>query len=160
MKILLDTNTLFSALGYPGNERDLIFKMIDANWDIAIIDRILEELQENIRRKYTSPQKEMALDLLLTFLRRGNIEIKRLPEYQHHLDEAKTLTNEEDAVILAAAMLSDVDILVTGDKHFLENERLKDFPKVKISSTVEALALFAPKPEQEAPPSASKGWLP
>jgi predicted nucleic acid-binding protein len=49
---------------------------------------------------------------------------------------------EEDAMILAAAMLKDIDILVTGDKHFLDNEKLKGFPKVTVRRTVEVLTML------------------
>ncbi|MFQ5795100.1 MAG: putative toxin-antitoxin system toxin component, PIN family [Candidatus Bipolaricaulia bacterium] len=139
MKILLDTNTLFSGLGFEGNERNLLKKAGTGEVDFAVTDMSFEELKRNISEKYSERQREEALDLLLTILSTGRIEIKGKDAYQKHLDEAKEMINEEDTPILAAAMLGDIDILVTGDKDFLENHQIKLSEKIRVKRTKEIL---------------------
>lgn len=51
-------------------------------------------------------------------------------------------------MILAAAMVEDIDILVTGDKHFLDNKKLKSCSKITVKKTVEVLDMLI-KPDNK-----------
>jgi putative PIN family toxin of toxin-antitoxin system len=125
MKILLDTNVLFSGLEFRGIVGRLLEELILEDHTLVTSDYILEKLRGKIRIKFKGSQKEAALDLLLRILSSISVEVKRKQDYQANLAAALTYVPEQDAPILALAMLEDVDYFVTGDKKdFLENPKL------------------------------------
>ncbi len=144
MKILLDTNVLFFGLGFPGTVGQLLEELVLQDHTIVTSDYILDELREKIRLKFKGSQKEAALDLLLFILSRIRIEVKRREEYESNLAEALELVPEQDAPILAIAMLADVDYFVTGDvRDFFQNPKLQDTPwQAKIKRPHELLELL------------------
>lgn len=143
MKLLLDTNVLFLALGFRGVPGMLLEEIVRQRHTLVTSDYILEELRENIRRKFTGPQRAAALDLLLYLLERLALAVKHAAEYERHLARARQLVPRQDTPILAAAMLEDVDYLVTGDHaHFLDNPRVKALAEVTLVSPREILNLL------------------
>jgi len=129
MKVILDTNIYIATMRFINLDRMLIWKLLEEGITIVLTDFIIEELRENFREKYRPEEWGRALDLLLKFLGTGYVEVKRWDEYSYHIEEARKLTNEKDAPLLAAAMLDDVDFLITRDKKaFLENEKLRGTP--------------------------------
>jgi len=128
MKILLDTSVLLPGFRYPELRRKLIWKIIEEGMIPVVTDYILEELRLNIEEDYSDEEKHIAPDLLFKIFQTGRVEVKTWEEYALHLEEAKGLVDEKDAPILAA-MLADIDYLVTRDKKaFLENKRLMGTP--------------------------------
>jgi len=143
MKVLLDTNMLFSGLGFRGVVGQLLEELIHKGHTLVTSDYILEELRRKIRAKFQGPQKEAALDLLLLILSRIPLEVKEQKEYRNSLTRALELVPEQDAPILAVAMLEDVDYLITGDKaHFLDNEGVKALMGAKLKSPRAMLTLL------------------
>jgi len=129
MKVIIDTNIYIATMRFINVDRMLIWKLLEEEITIVLTDFIIEELRENFKKKYKPEEWGRALDLLLRFLGTGYIEVKRWEEYSPYLEEAKKLTNEKDAPVLAAAMLDDIDYLITRDKKaFLENKKLKNSP--------------------------------
>ena len=143
MKILFDTSVLLPGFRYPELREKAIGRIIHAGALPVVTDYILDELRSNIQKKYTAEQKAVALDLLLQILSMGVLEIKTWAEYAPHLDEALKLVPEKDAPVLAAAMLPDIDLLLTNDKkHFLENQKLQETAwREKIKTAREFLEL-------------------
>ena len=128
-KAILDTSVLLPGFRYPDLRRKLIWRIIDKRMTPVFTDYILEELRSNIEEHYTSDERQIALNLLFDILQTGRIEVKTWEEYSPHLPKAMELTNEKDAPILAAAMLEDVDYLITRDKKaFLKNKKLRITP--------------------------------
>jgi putative PIN family toxin of toxin-antitoxin system len=127
MRLLLDTNVLFSALGFRGVAGKLLEEIVEGAHILVTSDYILAELQEKIRLKFKPPQRETALDLLLYLLQRIPLEVKQPAAYLPNLAQARaSVPDEEDAPILAVALLPDIDYFVTGDKaHFLGNEQAR-----------------------------------
>ncbi len=125
MKILLDTNVLLN----PDLGETILRTMIERGMIPVVTDYILDEVTTNIEEVYSDPKKAAAILMtLLDILHLGG-EIKQWDEYVHHLDEAFRLIIEEDAPVLAAAMLPDIDLLITDDKDdFLKNKRLQGTP--------------------------------
>lgn len=149
MRLLLDTNVLFSGLGFRGVAGQLLEMIIRQGHTLVAADYILEELRQRIRDKFQGHQKEEALDLLLLLLSRTPLQVKEKNEYQHNLPRALELVPEQDAPILAVALLEEVDYLVTGDKiHFLESEEVKSLLGKKLKSLREMLTLLEESPAQ------------
>jgi len=142
MKLLLDTNVLFSALGFRGTVGRLLELIVHQEHTLVTIEYILEELRRKIREKFQGSQKEEALDLLLFILGRIPLEVKKEGEYRQNLPRALEVVPEQDAPILAVALLEDVDYLVTGDHHFLEGEEVKALLGKRLKSPREMLTLL------------------
>ncbi len=143
MKLLLDANTLFSGLGFSGPENRLVWLAILGRIDLAVSDYILAELTENITKKFTGENKTTALELLDRLLASEAVDVKRKDNYSHLLDEARKTINKKDAPILAAAMLPDIDALITGDKAFHTKDAKQ---KATISTTQAFLSTFTDNP--------------
>jgi len=112
MRILLDTNVLVSAFIF---KRETISKMLDFLIDCHVIvlsSHILDELKSVVEAKF--PSKLASLNL---FLDRLPFELVYCPD---SIDKNKfpPLRDNSDLPVLASAIMSDVDCLLTGDKDF------------------------------------------
>jgi len=139
LKVLLDSNVLFSGLGFIGNENKVIWLAIFGKIKLVVSDYILLESRKNIEKKFTGDRKKMALDVLERLIISEALQVKGKGDYRVHLEEAKNLINEKDSPILACAMLEDVDILITGDRDF-HTKRVKK--RVKVMSAGEFLERY------------------
>lgn len=115
MRILFDTNVLISAvLNSNGIPAKAIFKSFET--DRFIVCQInIDEFREKIGTKFKSKETEMErfLKLIETFA-----EVLKVPD-RIAFSERK-IRDVNDRPILRAALAGDVDIIVTGDKDFLE----------------------------------------
>lgn len=78
-------------------------------YDLILSDRNIYELRDILGRK--APHILPDVDVFLAELR---FELVMAPEYP-----IKLISDPKDQPILNAAILSDVDIIISGDKHFL-----------------------------------------
>jgi len=114
MKVLIDTNVLLSAaLRDRLPERIVLSIATDDAWSWLVTDEILSEYRDVLRRpKFnlddTTIEKWMDLIAMRT-VHVGNPPTA--PEFPR---------DPSDAPFLAAAILSDADLLVTGDRDLLE----------------------------------------
>ena len=106
MRILVDTNILFSALVFPRSKpaRGLLY--IAENHEIVLCDRNIAELRDILAPKYL-PDAEVLL---------AEMSYELIPAVDH---AEKLIRDAKDQPILNAAIVSDVDIILTGDKDFL-----------------------------------------
>ena len=112
MRVLIDTNVLFSALVFPNSKPAEALLYIADNHNIVLCDQNLREIREVLQRK--APKYLPAAETLLT-----ELSYELIPSmYQIE----KIMRDETDQPILNAAILHDVDIILTGDKDFLALE--------------------------------------
>ena len=112
MRVLIDTNVLFSALVFPNSKPAKALLYIADNHNIVLCDQNLREIREVLQRK--APKYLPAAETLLT-----ELSYELIPSmYQIE----KIMRDETDQPILNAAILHDVDIILTGDKDFLALE--------------------------------------
>lgn len=109
MRILIDTNILFSALLFPCSKPARALLYVADNYEVILCDRNITELRDILKRK------------ALNFL--PNAEVL-LAEMSYELISAvdyteKPIRDIKDQPILNAAIVSNVDIILTGDKDFL-----------------------------------------
>ena len=104
MRILIDTNILFSALVFPHSKPAKTLLYVADNHEIVLCDRNITELRDILGRKAPEylPAAEMSYELI--------------PAVDH---AEKLIRDAKDQPILNAAIVSDVDIILTGDKDFL-----------------------------------------
>jgi predicted nucleic acid-binding protein len=124
-RILIDTNILFSALLYPNGTPGRALIHVSEMQHLILSDYNISELKEVFGMKV--PDKAEAIDVLLHNL---VFECVRAP-----ISPDKRIDDPKDAPVLGAALVADVDILITGDNHF-RNIRLK---KPRVMSAAEYL---------------------
>ena len=112
MRILIDTNVLFSALLFPHSKPAIAVLQIARNHTIVFCQQNVEELREIINR--TAPAY---LPYMEKFLAELSYEL--LPAVDQTLMQMRDV---KDQPILNAAIINNVDIIVTGDKDFLSLE--------------------------------------
>jgi len=112
MKVMTDTNILFSALLFPESKpAKVLFHVIEQH-DLILCDYIISELRSVVSRK--RPDLLPDIDVFMAKLPYELITAPRQP--------SKLISDPKDHPILNAAIIADVDIIISGDRHFLELE--------------------------------------
>ena len=109
MKILVDTNILISAVLFPRSKPAKALVYTAENHEMVLCDQNLTELREVLNRK--APQALSDAEVLLT-----ELAYDLIPAAPH---AQKLIRDAKDQPILNAAILYDIDIILTGDKDFL-----------------------------------------
>ncbi|MDO4340991.1 MAG: putative toxin-antitoxin system toxin component, PIN family [Eubacteriales bacterium] len=117
MRIMIDTNIIIAAAISPsGRAAQAFFKAITPPYQPIVCDYIVEELHRKFRQKF--PQKQTELEAFL-FNMLLSVKLVKTPvditESESHIRDAK------DRPILRAALDAHADLLLTGDKDFLES---------------------------------------
>ena len=117
MRILIDTNILISAaLNSHGTPYKAYLKAVTYPNKGIICDQNIEELWRIFNRKF--PTKISMLEKFLAYSR-SVIEVATTPEMEE--DAEKLIRDVKDRPILRAALNAKADVLLTGDKDFLES---------------------------------------
>ena len=106
MKILIDTNVLISAIVFRGKPRDV---RADGH-SLFVSDYIEEELRRIFFRKWPGRAEKLFQEYL-------SLGLERLPSAS---EAYGALRDSADIPILSDAVFYDMDIILTGDKDFLE----------------------------------------
>lgn len=109
MKILIDTNILISALLFPKSKPSKALIYTSTYHEMVLCDQNLTELRKVLNRKapYALPDAEVLL---------AELSYELIPAAYH---AEKLIRDAKDQPILNAAIVADVDIILTGDKDFL-----------------------------------------
>ena len=107
---MADTNVIISALLFPASLPAKVLLHIANNHDLVLCDHIVAEIREVVSRK--RPDLLGDVDVLLAQL---SYELVISPK-----EPSKLIQDPKDQPILNAAIMADVDVIVSGDKHFLE----------------------------------------
>jgi len=110
MKILADTNILVSSLLYPNSKPAIALAHIVENYTLVLTDYNIDELHRVTRDKF--PEKLLEVDVLLS-----KLSYELVAESQ---SKQKLINDPKDVPILNTAIDSGVDIIISGDKHFLQ----------------------------------------
>ena len=127
-KIVIDTNNLISALGWEGNSRDLLRKVIDKEYEFIISIKQLEELKNVLdypKFRFSEDQKRKFLEIIF--------KITAVIKTKLKLD---VCVDKKDNMFLECAVEGKADYSISGDDHLL---RLKKFRNARIVSVKEFL---------------------
>jgi len=117
MRVLIDTNVLFSAAYRSGSvPHQAYLKAIDYPFQCLVCEQSFVELRKNFTMKF--PDTDDLIDRFIKMVKAA-VETVPIPETTH-LDETK-LRDPDDATILRAALAASADIIITGDLDFLES---------------------------------------
>lgn len=113
MRLFIDTNVLISTILFPSSTSAAFVRNAVEEYALVISDYVVEELYEVIGRKF--PNKIEAID---AFLRQFPHErVSYVGEsVADHVDD---LRDEKDRPIIAAAISSRCDRIITGDQDLL-----------------------------------------
>ena len=117
MRILVDTNGLFSALVFPRSKPARALLHVADNHEMVLCDRNITEIRDILKRK--APKFLPDAEVLL-----AEMSYELIPAVDH---AEKLIRDAKDQPILNAAIVSDVEIILTGDKDFLSLDM--DHPK-------------------------------
>ena len=110
MRVVLDTNILFSALISPHGAPDLIYRA----WRLARFEVVTSQAQLNeIRRASRYPKFQHVLQPAKVGVMINNLQRAIVLEALNITIETN---NPDDAFLLAMALAGDADYLVTGDR--------------------------------------------
>jgi len=105
-----DTNILFSALLFPESRpAKALFQIIEQD-ELILCDYIISELRDVAARK--RPDLLADIDVLMAKL---PYELVSAPQ-----EPSKLISDPKDHPILNAAIIAGVDIIISGDGHFLK----------------------------------------
>lgn len=110
MRVMVDTNIIISAILKQGSVPDIVLNNVCENQELILCDYIISESYDVANRRF--PNRISILDNLFAKLRYELVPAPRNGEI--HIKDIK------DQPILNAAISYEIDILITGDKHFLE----------------------------------------
>ncbi len=133
LRILIDTNVLISALGWEGNEKELLDKILTKKYKLIQSQALLDELINVLKRPkfdYISLDKKSELLKYLT-------ELAEMVNPKERIEMIKQ--DMTDNKILEAAVEGNADYIITGDEHLLN---LKEFRKIRIVNAKEFLELL------------------
>lgn len=113
MRLFIDTNVLISTILFPSSTSAAFTRNAVEEHALVISDHVVEELYEVVRRKF--PNRIGAIEVFL----------RQFPhERVSNVDESAAydvddLRDEKDRPIIAAALASRCDRIITGDQDLL-----------------------------------------
>lgn len=118
MKIMIDTNILISsALSNNGTPYNAYVKAVSYPNQGIVCDQNIEELKRIFNRKF--PAK---IPLMNQFLATALMTLTVVKTPVDEISDEKLIRDTANRPILRAARAANADILITGDKDFLESD--------------------------------------
>ena len=109
MRVMVDTNVLFSAILFPNGTTAKAFAHCISKYDLVISSYVVEELKRVVAKKF--PDK---VDVIDSFLRKLSFELvhtpSSVPQNIFHIRDPK------DYPILYTAIIENVDVIISGDE--------------------------------------------
>ena len=112
MRIMLDTNILISAFVLGGKIEKLLDLIYDEGYSVYVTEYVDLEFRRVVNKKFSSRKEEI-------FAKYAKRKFKIYPSTTQILGKVR---DEKDIPVLSDAIFHEVDILLTGDKDFLESE--------------------------------------
>jgi putative PIN family toxin of toxin-antitoxin system len=113
MEIMVDSNIIISAILFPNTIVSKVFDFILDNHTLVLCDYIIKEVENVFLEKFPHKVNEMKKFIGKITYRRFDIDAMNISKYPK-------IRDIDDFPILVAAIESNVNILITGDKDFDE----------------------------------------
>lgn len=118
MNVFLDTNILISAvLNSNSTPAKAFIKAVSFPNRGLVCEQNIDEMRRIFNRKF--PAKIQALETFLS-LALLTLEVVNIPDSEYTSENS--IRDVNDRAILRAAIFAKADVLVTGDKDFLESD--------------------------------------
>lgn len=116
MRVMIDTNILISSILGHGTPFQAYVKAVSYPNQGVICSQIVDEMRRIFNRKF--PKKIPAMERFLTMALQ-TLELVQIPETKFEQESA--IRDVKDRTFLRAAIVAHVDVILTGDKDFLES---------------------------------------
>lgn len=117
MRVLIDTNVLISAALSPNSIPNQAYQKAASYPNRGLIcEQNVDELKRIFKKKF--PSRLAALD---KFLSTALLTLEVVPTPSDEMVEESLIRDVKDRPILRAAIEAQADVLLTGDKDFLES---------------------------------------
>ena len=110
MRALLDTNVLVSAVLFGGLPRELLRRALRGEFEVVTSVRLMAEFADVLAERF---------GLAPEVARAARSEYELLAEVVRPLLVPSIARDPDDNEVLAAAVIGDVDLIVTGDRDLL-----------------------------------------
>ena len=107
MKIMLDTNVLISAFVFGGNAGKLLHKLIISEHELYVSDYVDQEFKAKLQQKWPSKAEKV-------------YELFHSMNFAFCRSTKQKLGSQKDILVLSDALFHKMDMILTGDKDFLE----------------------------------------
>lgn len=116
MRVFIDTNVLVSAgLSPDAAMADLLYAILNDPYQAVLSQHVVDEfLAKSTSRKFCGKE-----DIMRMFLAELLPLVELVETPKESIPEENYITDPNDRPILRAAIAANADILVSGDKHFL-----------------------------------------
>ena len=111
MRIMLDTNILISAIIYDGKIENLLKELRKKEHRLVISDYIEKEFKAKVNKKWSKRAEEIFAEY----------ETYNFTIYPSTAEILGKVRDKKDIPVLSDAIFHEVDILLTGDKDFLDS---------------------------------------
>ena len=115
MRVMVDTNILFSAIIFPKGQAANAFTHCLLNHELVISTYVINELKQVLKKK--KPEKLSAID---DFFEKLSFEIAYTSDNIE--TELFSIRDPKDYPVLYTAIIENVDILISGDKDFKDTD--------------------------------------
>jgi putative PIN family toxin of toxin-antitoxin system len=141
MRLVLDTNVVVSGLLWSGAPRQLLDAARDGHAELFTSTALLDELEATLR--YPKFQPKITASLL---------SVERLVDLYGSLAtvvrpariEPTIKADPDDDAVLACAIASRADFIVSGDRHLLDLGRYDELDIVKVAQVLARLTGSVP----------------
>lgn len=110
MRVFVDTNFLISSLIFKGFSAD-VFRYILTQHEVVLSEQVKQELSLKLKVKIKLTDK---------LVQQVMAALQPLELVANHSEATYPLRDKDDEIILASAIQSKCDVLITGDKDLLE----------------------------------------
>jgi uncharacterized protein len=132
MRLVLDTNTLISAMGWKGKQRQILNSCVSGKHELVESIEMLSEFARVMKdNKFVFLSASEKQEFMVSL-----ISICEIVQPCQKVDAIKE--NPSDNIVLECAVAGKADAIITGDEHLL---KLKEFNGIKIMNAAEFLDL-------------------
>ena len=132
MRIFLDANILVSGIIFKGKEHNLLIK--NSRVTFITSEDVIDETMNAITQKFPE-----SVELADAFLKILDLTVVKRKEYIKKLNEHDAVRDKSDRHILAAAVISKSDYIVSGDADLLT---LKTYRCIQIVKARKMLSII------------------
>lgn len=135
MRLVLDTNTVVSALIWGGNPRDILNRARNREISLFTSAALLLELEAVLKRPKFQPILDTAkIEPAYLMQRYGSMTQLVVPK-----PISRTVRDIDDDVVLGTALAADAQIVVTGDQDLLILNPWNDIRILDSTQAIDAL---------------------
>ncbi len=134
MKLFLDSNVIVSGIAFRGNAHAILVSAFTSKHRFVFSEDVHGEALQVLRGKF--PRLRREAEEILSLIRAERVPRK---DYRSQLGEFPALRDPNDAHVLAAALVAECDLIVTGDQDLLS---MGNVAGVRIVRPAEALRIL------------------